>query len=289
MNVSSEFQLLIDAVKSLKPEDDFVKDYIFPVATAFFSSLLGGAVAYITFKHQDAILFEKEKLNTTNKWTIIALDALHALQSIKQNYFETLSEDPYQRALAVPAILGQFSKITEPLSTLSFISPKAKNGKPEFSKWSQIPLIQTLFYNYNYLLGVWEKRNELDRAVKVKLLQACSTQAYGVVNKELMRKFCDPVDLANLIELTERAVRLTDDLIVELDDFLCNFSSLTESRIKLNKLKNYGSLLKYSHTRESKRYLGRSVAANYELISDLLGMTSEELEERYKTGYEVVI
>ena len=284
--MSTEFQLLIDTIKALKPEDNIVKDYVFPIATAFFSSLLGGAVAYFTFKHQDAVLFEKEKLNTTNKWTILAIEALHSLQAIKQNYFDKIKDDPYQRMQAVPPITGQFSHISESLCGLSYISSKIKPGEPEYSKWSQIPLVQALFSNYNLLISTWEKRNELDVRVKSKLLATYSNQAFGYFNTDTIRSCIDPKDLVSLIDLTERVINLTDDLIIELIDFLENFPVLAESRIKMKTLKNYGTVLKIQHTQESMSLHKKCPEANYELVSDIFGYSAAELKNRYKTGYE---
>ncbi len=289
--MSNEFQLLIDTIKALKPEDSVVKDYVFPIATAFFSSLLGGAVAYFTFKHQDAVLFEKEKLNTANKWTILANEAFYSLLAIKQNYYEKLTVDPdptnpYHRILAVPPIRMQISQINESLSGLVFISQKKEPENPEHSKWSQISLVQILFSNYNLLINAWERRNELDPTVRSKLLAAYSNQAFCNINTEMIRSCIDPKELVSLIDLTERVIDLTDGLIIELIDFLKNFPVLAESRIQMEKIKNYGTILKLQPSKESAYLHKKCTEANFELISDIFGYSAAELKNRYKTIYD---
>lgn len=285
--MSDEIQLLVEAIKSTKPDENVFKDYIFPISTAFFSSLLGGAVAYLTLKHQDAVLFEKEKLNTINKFMIIGTEAIQSsLCSIKGNYFEKLNEDPYQRMLKTPPIIGEYARITEPLDGLYFISPKIQNGKPNFSKWSQIGLIHALFKNYNLVIEIWKKRNELDARVRAKLLTTYSNEAFTSVTKDMIRASVSAADLVQLIDFTEQAVKLTDDLILETNDFLENFPIFAESKIKMHKIRNYGTILKIKNTRENTYLHTKCCPAKYELISDLFGLSADDIKKRYYTGYE---
>lgn len=284
--MSDEIQLLVDAIKSTKPENNLFKDYIFPIATAFFSSLLGGAIAYFTLKHQDNVQFEKEKLNTINKFMIIGTEATQTLCAIKSNYFEKINDNPFQRMLKTPPIMGEYSKIAESLSGLYFISPKMENGKPNHSKWSQIGLIHALFKNFNLALNIWEKRNELDMRVRSKLLTTYSNEAFGSVTEEMIRKTIPAVDLIQLIDLTEQAIKLTDDLIIETNDFLENFPTLAESKVKMRIIRRYGTILKIKNTRENTYLHTKCCEANYEIVSDIFGLSANDLKRRYHTGYE---
>ena len=56
-----ETELLVRAIESLRQDENLFKDYIFPIASAFFSALLGAGVAYFTLKYQEDIKIEKRK------------------------------------------------------------------------------------------------------------------------------------------------------------------------------------------------------------------------------------
>ncbi|HEY9202070.1 MAG TPA: hypothetical protein VIQ81_10775 [Gammaproteobacteria bacterium] len=63
--MNEETQALVKAIESLQQEANPFKDYMFPLVTAFFSSLLGAFVAYLTINHQDKMKLEKERVHIT--------------------------------------------------------------------------------------------------------------------------------------------------------------------------------------------------------------------------------
>ena len=83
--MDANIKILADAIESLRPTSNIFKDYLFPIGSAFFSSLLGAFIAYIFFKYQERISIEKDKINTANKWILIAEGALTNLIAIKDS------------------------------------------------------------------------------------------------------------------------------------------------------------------------------------------------------------
>jgi len=120
----------------LKQESNYFKDYMFPIAGALFTSLLGAAIAYVTLKWQERIQIEKEKLNTANKWILLAEEARSNLLAIKGNYHGTLDENPFKRVAIIPTILLYDDPVTVEYHELSFIVPRESPTDGAYPKWS---------------------------------------------------------------------------------------------------------------------------------------------------------
>lgn len=282
----NETELIVNAIESLRQEGSIFKDYIFPIASAFFTSLLGAGVAYKSFRYQEDIKIEKEKMDTANKWTLLADEARSNLISIKQNYHGKLTEDPIQRAVAIPTILFTAKPIVEDYSQLSFLVPKQSSD--EYLNWSQIPRIRTMMHNYNYVQELWLKRNEIERPIKERIMKQYASEAFTYVSLDQIFRCVDKANFASLVDLTEYVIRLTDDLLVELDDFLANFPVYAKTRINFERLKRYGSVLTYSNNGNEKllAMLEKSPNADYSSVTTLFGATTDQLKQRYSTGYE---
>jgi len=284
--MQEEAKLIVKAIESLRSEPNLFKDYIFPIASAFFSAILGGAVALLFFRYQEKISVEKHKMNSVNKWTLLADEARANLISIKQNYHGTLTEKPIQRALAIPSVLFSSQSIKENYSELYFIVPKAGAGK--IAKWSQIPRIRAMIHNYNYLQELWLKRNEIEGPITEAVLKMYSDKAHADVTLDEVLSCVGAVQLSSLVDLTEHVVKLTDDILVELDSFLEEFPAYAKTLIKYKKMKRYGAILTYSKNEDVNllEIFNKSPQANYESIVDLFGVSQEALQSRYVTGYE---
>jgi len=277
---------IIQAIQSLKQESNLFKDYLFPLFSAFFAATLGAATAYFSLKYHQYVETEKEKLNITNKWLLLAEEARSNLIAIKQNYHGKLENHPIQRAFSIPTILFIATPIAEDYSKLSFLIPKSPlNTAP---KWSQISRIRAMTHNYNYLLELWRKRNEIERPMREEIFHKFSTEAFMDMEAGQVIDYIDKANLALLIDLTEHVVRLTDDLLLEFNDFLSNFPDYAETLINMKQLEHYGSILNYSQN-GSKKLLAihaKSPEADYQSVTELFGMTLEQLKQRHTTGYE---
>ena len=122
--MTQEVEMIVKAIGELQQEPNYFKDYMFPIASALFTSLLGAGIAFLTIKHQEDLKIEKTKMDSTNKWTLLAEEARSTLIAIKSNYHGNLTEIPAQRLSAIPSILFHATPITERYEELSFIVSK---------------------------------------------------------------------------------------------------------------------------------------------------------------------
>ncbi|CAH0991720.1 hypothetical protein SIN8267_01834 [Sinobacterium norvegicum] len=283
-----ETELLVNAIKGLKNETGIFKDYVFPVASALFTSMLGAGIAYFTIRHQENIQIEKDKMNAANKWTLMAEEARSSLIAIKGNYQKGLTANPFHRISAVPSILFHATPITGRYDDLSFIIPKASAKPEEPNKWSQITRIRSMILNYNYCLELWKQRNQIERPIKEHIIAQTGSQAYVNMNEEKLGELVSPADLSLLIDITERAIKLTDDLIIELDDFLSGFPAYARTLIDNKRLKRYGSVIKYSNNDNQLliNLIKRCPDPDYSLVEHLFGESAELIKQRHRTGYE---
>ena len=281
--MDKEVELIVKAIESLKEESNPFKDYFFPIVSAFFTSLLGAGIAYFAFRHQEFIQVEKEKMNAANKWILIIEEAFSSLIAIKANYHGKLTVNPVERLSRVPTMLGSSKSIDEDLSSLSFVASKSSND----AKWNQLTRIRAMVNNYNNLLDIWVKRDQIERPAKEKIIREHSDKAIAEVNTEQVMKCVGHVTFVSLLELNERAIKNTDDLIVELNDFLLNFPPIAKSLIKTKRLKQYGNVLTFwnSENEELLDLLNKSPEVDYVIFSNLVGLPIEELKVRTDSGY----
>jgi len=285
--VHIETEHIVKAIESLQQESNLFKDYIFPIASAFFTSILGAGIAYFSLRNQENIQIEKEKMNNTNKWTFSFEKAKATLIAIKVNYYTELTDNPIQRMSVIPSILFNSDPISEKLEQLSFIVKKAdENVSP--AKWSQILRIRAMVNNYNQLIDLWNQRNSIERPIKEKLVAQYSVQGHVNMSEQEVIEAIGASKVVLLIDLTERVIRLTDDMLIEINDFLINFPPYAKSKIKTKRLKRFGSVITYS-VNDNKlllNMLARTPKPNFSSVESLFGETSEEIERKMKTGYE---
>jgi hypothetical protein len=142
--MQEEIAQLIEAVRSLKTESDPLKDYIMPFATAFFSSLLGAFVAYLTISHQDKVRQDQYKVRTANNWLLKAEGAMQSLIALKQNYHGKLTANPFQRTVITRAFIHNTKAIDVDISELSFILPKKGDTEAVADKWRSLGRIRAI-------------------------------------------------------------------------------------------------------------------------------------------------
>lgn len=278
---------VVQAIESLQQEPNLFKDYIFPIASALFTSILGAGIAYFTLRSQENIQIEKDKMNNTNKWTFLLEEAGTTLMAIKMIYYDQLSDNPIQRISAIPSILLNAQPINEKLESLSFIVKKL-DSKTEPEKWSQISKIKLMVNSYNHLIYLWEQRNSIDKPIKEKLMAEFSNQGYIDISEQEAIQAIGPAKMILLIDLTEKVVKFTDDLLIEINDFLINFPAYAKSRIKTKQLKRFGSVITYSNNGNTLllAMLAKTPEPDFTSVEELFGETSKEIKKRMKNGYE---
>lgn len=283
-----EAELIVKAIEGLKQDPNYLKDYAFPIASAFFTSILGAGIAYFTLRHQEGVQIEKDKIDSSNKWTLKVEEARSTLIAIKGNYHGQLGDTPFQRLSAIPSILFHGDAVKENYQDLSFIVPSSDDAEADYPKWSQIPRIRTMVSNYNYLLKLWEQRNDINQRFKEQLLQHHGNKAYVKLSLDDAIAATGQANMVILIDLTERVVKLTDDLIRELDNFLNEFPNFAKTKIQVKRLKRYGSILTFSNNGNEKLLdlLKPSPDVDFSSVEVLFGESSVDIKQRHTTGYE---
>lgn len=284
--MNEETQALVQAITSLGQGPDYVKDYIFPLAAGLFSSLLGAGVAYFTIRHQDNSQIQKNRVQAINDWILCAEGAAQSLISIKQNYHGKLTSDPFQRAMEVRSLIGAASKIDKDITNLSFIVPRKEEPDTHNIKWRQLSRIRALVQNYNFIVDMWNKRTELERPIKEKLMQDHAELAYADVNKEQILSSVGVAEFTSLMDFTERAIKFTDDLILELHDFLEHFPEIAKSLITEKCRDRYGPIITYSTGGNAilENLMKKSIEVDYSILAPLFGESEERLRAEYATG-----
>jgi hypothetical protein len=286
--MNQEIESIVKAIESLHQATNPFKDYLFPLIAAFFSSLLGAFVAYFTISHQDKITLDKERVHIINDWVILADGAMQSLISIKKNYHDKLTANPFQRTLATRSSINSAQKINKNVSELSFIIPNEGDTEAIQVKWRQLPRIRAIIENYNFVLDLWDKRSEVGRPLIEKILKDHTNLAYAGVTQEEIFKSVRPADFIVLIDLTENAINFTDDFIIELNDFITEFPKIGKSFINAKALKKHGPIISYKNKGNPKLadLIKKVPAVDFTILAPLFGLTVEEIKSEYTTGYE---
>ena len=283
LSIMSEEQLIAEAILQLKQESSILKDYLFPIAMALFSSFVGACAGYLVYLRQEKMAAERRKLDIINKWILIADEIHQSLLSIKLNYYGSLTSDPYQRFLAIPSIVGTEKKYQYDYHELVFITDC------ENIKWLNVGYLRTLFANYDTLLSLWNIRNEFNEKVRIQFFKSDDDNiAYIDLSDSEIDTKINQSDLSCLIDLTERCLRLSDDLIIEFYKFLDEFPKAVSKKIDLKLTKNHGFILNIDMKKNKaiQSLLAESPLPDYKKISKISGRSEEELMARYKKLFE---
>ncbi|NVN56076.1 hypothetical protein FLM52_09770 [bacterium Scap17] len=90
--------------------------------------------------------------------------------------------------------------------------------------------------------------------------------------------------LIAIVDINERVIALTDDLIISFDNFLKEFPKEAERYISKRVGKRYGGVLKYENSvdKEMLNVLTKSPSVNFELMGALMNEDPEIMAKRYK-------
>ena len=285
--MSEEATLIAEAINSLKSESSVFRDYLFPVVSGFFSAILGACVAYFALGFQERNQLERSKLITCNDWTITIEDLFQSLIALKENYWSELGSHPFQRALAVRSLIDPRKSIEKNVADLSFLVPTKSDPDSLKVKWRSLSRIGGLISNYNTLLSIWEKRNSFERPLREKLLNACGDSAFAEISHAEALRILGAKDLLSLIDLTERAVMLTDDLVIETNNFLEEFPGAAKSVIDMKRTKGFGTLIAFKNQDNPhlQDLLPRCPELDCKPLVGLFGEPEEKIKEHYQSVY----
>ncbi|EMN8762193.1 hypothetical protein I5K93_10615 [Serratia marcescens] len=286
--MNSKIELLIQAVNDLKGNGSIAKDYIYPVVMPFFSAFAGVVAAKLTFRHQEKVKAEINKVNKLNELIIQMGEARSTLLSVKHNYKDLYEIHFIKRALIIPLIIIGDYKIKNYAGELSFLADDDNNyTAAEYHKtWINIPRVGMMIGNYHQVFTMLIKRNELflevmneitsfkvknkmapDFAIEYKVL-------ISVVGEEKLLVLCD---------LTQSVISLLDDVLFEINDFMFKFPEQANGKIDLKLTKDLCKVLRY---KAGDYKLERTLEPDYESIAKYMGLTIVEAKSKYSYGYK---
>ncbi len=287
--MSYEIEQIVQAIESLKQEPNTFKNYLFPIISGVLSSLLGFAVAYFTLKYQENNQIQKERINAINDWMLAAEGAMSSLIAIKSNYHGNLGKNPFQRTLCIRSLIHSTNKLDKNLSSISFVMPRMEDKNSQKVKWRQLPRIRMMIENYNFIIELWNKRSEIERPIKEKLIKDYGgSLAHAMVDREQIFKSVNSSEFIVLMDLTQTAIMYTDDLIIELMDFMTKFPSIGKSFVKDKYLKRYGPIMFYTAEGNQKllALIEKTPEVDYSIFAELYDESEKQVRYRYTTGYE---
>lgn len=277
MLTHDDIQLLIKAIESLKPEDNLIKDYIYPIALAFLSAIMGSLFGYYVVLKREQVEAEKEKIDSTNKLLLEAIDCFHDLEAIKGNYLGKLTDQPAQRLACVPPILMHHRPSNPEFAGMFYLVKDAskvinnRTFQETQDNFANIPRIKLIFGNYNTVLKMWKTRNELVLPVFEAIVADNSATGVAYVNFDDMLRSASHVKIAKLIDLNEKVLSLTDDLLADFMKLMMELPKISEQLISKKVMEKYGKVFKLEFSPETQAIVSNRVPVNQEALSKILG------------------
>jgi hypothetical protein len=276
-----DLQLLIKAIESIKPDDNLIKDYVYPIALAFISALMGSLLGYWVILKRTQEETEKDKIDSTNKLLLEAADCFHNLQAIKANYVGKLTEDPAQRLGCVPPILMHHRPSNPEFSGLFYLaratSETFKNSTTKESQdnFQNIPRIKLIFENYNTALEMWKTRNELVLPIFEAIVSGSSKTAVTNISFNHMTELVGYTKIAQLIDLNEKILSFTDSILSDFMMLMTELPDAAESLISKKIMKKYGKVFKLEFSQKSKSLVLNRVPVNQDSLNKIIGTDNQ--------------
>ena len=301
--MTEEWSQLIKAIIELKPDQNLLKDYLWPIITGLLSALVGFLIAQWTIKHQEFIQLTKTKLDNGNSLALLIYQAQAKLIAIKKNYAKKLSDknpgfnDPTFRLLSIPRMerndLLEF-KVESVIFILDnnqrklniwekAITNKINSIEPHTLNWKNLSRILSMIENHNQCQIVLEKRTNLFNSI-IEILSKNTTS--NSINEDFLKTITPPQLLKEAIDLTELLIIMIDDLIIEMSSFLNEFPKLMNATIDTKKIRQYGTVLSFEIPEGTEfLYNERCGSVNYEDLQKILGEDDLNfITKKYKHG-----
>ena len=258
-----------------------IKDYIFPILSPLLSAALGAWAAFYAVNTQEHNRMQIKNVDALNETMLSANEVRNSLMSIKDNYYKSIGKDPFQRMLTVPPVILNGGPIQFSISSLVFITQVSSNRVN--NRWLRIEYIESLFKNYNNVLAMWQKRNEIMHEIMPHIMQF-----YG--KPVSLAELVDALGqgpLAMLSDLTEQVLMITDDLLVEISCFLVGFPEVSKDIIPKKIKNNFRSLLtiQLPDNEDAINLLSIIPELDFEMASKIHNITAEEVKSRYRRLY----
>ncbi|MEH6519218.1 MAG: hypothetical protein V7742_21270 [Halioglobus sp.] len=240
-----EVQGLITAIEGLKGSPSIFKDYVFPVIAPLASAGFGAWFGYQAAGRRQGTIDEVKRLHILNRWVLEAEGCFRNLESIKLNYSPGIGNNP-TRGISFGPQISDYLRANTDVSDLVFITKTLDRDIKKLDQtklaYNNLPRIRQIFHNYNQVLTMWEKRNELLIPMTEKLrphtraglLELSLEELFQVIPRE---------EVALICHLTETALQYTDDGLIEMLGFMSEFPDLVKDTIDAKVRKNEGGVM----------------------------------------------
>ncbi|MFW1378450.1 hypothetical protein ACEV7K_24900, partial [Vibrio parahaemolyticus] len=133
---------------------------------------------------------------------------------------------------------------------------------------------------------LWERRNE----IIIDLMSTLKPHFGKPLNYQMLQTLIGDGVISQLSDLTERALHMTDDLLIEVSAFLIGFSDVAKTKVEKRVVKKFGNILSVALPSnddfpKAVEILNKVPELNYKLASQIHGRSEDELRERYRAIY----
>jgi hypothetical protein len=275
-----EVKAVVDAINNISTTNT-LKDYIFPLLIV----LAGGFFAHFSTTYLRYLDAQKEKLDIANDWILGLQEAFNSLVAIKQNYIHKLSEAPLQRAGKFPQIISSSKLLKLQVNKLSFVVQSKDDFLVAVNNHMSPGYISALQSNYNLLVNTLEKRNQIAGRILPILEQHFPARGSHLeVTLEEIYQVVRPSEYLGYIQLTEQVIKTTDELVIAIHNFLCEFPDICRYAIEIKRVKHYRRIIEWHYDRMD--ILERSTPVNYSCLAELLAIDEQQAREKFSSGYE---
>lgn len=284
--ISKSIDKLSVSIKALESDTTPFQTYGFPIITIVVSVFLSAGIAYTVSQRKELAKVERTKLDTINKWLLLASQAQAELFAIKQNYARKLTSNPIQRiAECMNPQVGHNATLDYDISTLTFLVHGTQEDVIK-DKWRQPYRIASMVQNFESVIHIWRQCGER------KLLMAEAIKASGNIPNLNELTYTDIIQILGKLELAasssllEMAIKLTDELIVELADFLDRFPTTVRPLLNKRLIKNYGGVITHMPSPSAAQLIDKVPEVDWNIMSYLFEEPVEVVKARFETGYE---
>ena len=243
----TELEAVVNAIESLKPTENIFKDYVYPVIAPFLATLLGAWAGYTASVKKQRRDNDLQKLQALNRLLLQAESCFHCLESIKNNYSDTIDSSPLRGMSFGPLVLD-YEKANTDVSDLVFLTKildvNTKNINSNRLAFNNLPRIKQIFHNFNQVLAIWEQRNIEVKPIFEELRKEANA---GVVEGDVndLFKKVEKEDIAVVCHLSENGFKFTDDGLKDLLGLMQELPDLAKECFKESFLKEEGGIISY--------------------------------------------
>lgn len=275
------------AISSLQSETNYFKDYVYPLISTSCSVIAGYFIASHSFKKQEKIKAEIEKVNKLNEFFISIHGGLQTLVAVKNIYGGRIDSNPIQRAMHTPRVECHITEPPDPKTIVFITKGNAQSSDESYSSsWNNLSRINAMVGNYAHLCNRIKARNNFKSEVEHFLEYDEHGNGHIDFDKITGKNFRV---IMQLVDATESVITLVDGLIKEYYSFLINMHSAASKSINNRLIRDYVELLSYSNNSEVFLVLLEPCPpVDVDALADILKITKQKALEMYITGYENV-